>query len=239
MKENEAKKIKKQVVNSKKEKFRFSNIMKNYFSFYNQNLKKKQIIMYIIILVLFGIFMTNIISQVDVTKTIANQSVGTSTFLNILKEKVLFTLLIIVAGITPYLYIPVIAALFIPYVYAVDILNVINNGQGTVSLVSTSISAVLQLLGVSLAVATGIYYCINTTKKYRYSQKKSFGMFDLKKQVYEIRKDEDKLQKLMDDRQKTVEKNEKLNVKIDYMNILISGIISLFIVALSSLITLI
>lgn len=234
--------VRKSTVKSKgKKESKFKSIVKNYLNFYNTNLRKKQIVIYIILLVLFGIFVTNIISQIDVTQTVSNeaQAAEQKPIFDMLQQKVLFTILIIIAGITPFVYIPVLAALFIPYIYSNDIIDIIYNAGGTASIVSASISSVLQFIGISLAVATGMYYCKNATKRFRYSQGRSFGMFDLKKQMYEIRKDDVKLEKLLEQRQIKIEKEEKLNVKIEYFNMLISGVISVVIVSLAALISLI
>ncbi|MNV80024.1 hypothetical protein D3C71_1736020 [compost metagenome] len=102
---------------------------------------------------------------------------------------------------------------------------------------SLSVSAVLQLIGIGLAIATGVYYCHNATKRFRYSQGGSMGIDDVKDQYYQLRKDEKSLEKLQLKRQQKLEKKEKLNVKIDYFNMLISAVVSIIIVSVATLIS--
>lgn len=236
------KKIKDENVSTKENKFK--RIMKNYFEFYKRELKRKHIMMYVISLVLFAIFTNSFISDLSAQNsmqnqlTTANSIVDKNVFGSIVKEKIPIVALTIFAGITPYMYIPAVALIGAPYMLALDIGAVIKNATGSVNILSLSISSVLQLLGISLAIATGIYYCYNATKRFRYSQNNGFGIDDLKDQYYQIKKDEKKLNEHRDKKQKKLEKREKLNVKIEYGNIFISGIISMVIVIISTLIIL-
>ncbi|MNP08225.1 hypothetical protein D3C76_1002840 [compost metagenome] len=221
-------------------------IIKNYLSFYNKELRKKHILIYVVSLILFAIFTTSVISDVGNINTIQTQannftnSGNTSdkdVFNSIITQKIPISLLLIFAGITPFAYIPVLGIVLAPYILAGDIANVINGSYGVISILSLSVSAVLQLIGIGLAIATGVYYCNNATKRFRYSQGGSMGIDDVKDQYYQIRKDEKNLEKLQLKRQQKLEKKEKLNVKIDYFNMLISAVVSVIIVSVATLIS--
>lgn len=231
---------------SKKEGY-FQKIMKSFFEFYNKNLKKKQIILYIVCLIVFTILVSTFIAQLS-NGDIATQANNVSSNLSIsrndmlksiLKEKVPMAFLTILAGIVPYFYLPLLCIYFDPYMLAYDIAIINKDTGGVIKMLPISISSVLQLIGFSLAIAIGIYYCKNCTKKYKYSQSKHIHFADIKYRFYDLKKDDKKKQEIVDKEQRLNEKKEKLNVKIDYKNMTVGLVISEIIVILSSLISLI
>jgi len=223
----------------KKERAHSSNlksVLKNYFSFYKTNLRKKHIIVYILSLIVFTYFMITFINNLDeINKLIAetnNTSQNPNIFMSIFKEKIPMIFLLIFSGITPFVYIPVVGIIGYPYVLATQIMN-----MSVINMVVACIGSIIQIFGVSLAVAAGIYYCSYSTKKFRYSQSVTFGMDDVKQQIYEATNKEDKLNKIKAIKQLKMEKREKLNVKIEYKGLIISAIISIIIVVTVALIT--
>jgi hypothetical protein len=153
-------------------------------------------------------------------------------FTMILKDKIPLVFLLVFSGITPFIYIPVVGIIGFPYILVTGLMN-----MSVVNMVFASIGAIIQIFGVSLAIAAGIYYCTNSTKRYRYNQTTTFGLDDVKMQIYEATKKEEKLNKIKDKRQAKIEKKEKLNVKIEYKALLITTIISIIIVAIATIIT--
>lgn len=220
----------------RKEENKFKNMIKHYLTFYKKNLRKKHIVVYILSLVVFTFFMVNFISNLSETnKFLAqmdNVKETTNIFSTIIKEKIPLVFLLIFSGITPFIYIPVIGIVGYPYILSVELIN-----MSTLNMIISTIGGVIQLFGISLAISAGIYYCTNSTKRFRYDQTSTFGIDDVKLQIYEATKKEDKLNKLKDKKQAKLEKREKLNVKIEYKALLFTTIVSTIIVVAAALIT--
>lgn len=220
----------------RKEESKFKDMIKHYLSFYKKNLRKKHIVIYILSLVFFTFFIVNFISNMSETNKLLaqmnNVNEHTNVFSNIIKEKVPLTFLFIFSGIAPFAYIPILGIAVYPYILSTELIN-----MSILNIMVATIGGVIQLFGVSLAIAAGIYYCTNSTKKFRYNQSSTFGFDDVKQQIYEATKKQDKLQKLEEKRQSKMEKREKLNVKIDYRSLLFTGVISTIFVVVAALIT--
>lgn len=214
----------------------FKNVLRNYFAFYNKNLRKKHIVLYIISLLIFAFFMITFIKNLTEVNQFLSEvktaSEKTNIFMTVLKGRIPLIAIIVASGITPYIYIPLIAIAGFPYLLATELMNL-----STINMIIACIGSVIQIFGVSLAVAAGIYYCTSSTKKFRYNQSITFGIDDVKKQIYETTKKEDKLNKLNDKMKNKSDKREKLNVKIEYKALVITAVISMIIVATAALIT--
>ncbi len=214
----------------------FSSMLKNYFTFYKKNLRRKHMIIYILSLVLFAFFITSFKSDLTAMNQLLSQ-IGdnkeeTNIFMLILRNKIPLAFLLTFSGVTPYIYIPMMGIIGVPYLLALGLMN-----MSVVSLVISCIGAIIQIFGYSLAIAGGIYYCNLSTKRYRYNQTNLFGLDDIKMQIYEATKKEEKLNKVKERRQAKIEKKEKLNVKIEYKKLLITVIVSIIIVVIATLIT--
>lgn len=211
-------------------------VLKNYFSFYKTNLRKKHIIVYILSLIFFAIFMTNFINNLDQVNQLLvetnNIKEHSNIFITTITEKIPLVFLFVFSGVTPYAFIPVIGIIGYPYILSTQIIN-----MSGFSMVLACIGSVIQIFAVSLAVSAGIYYCSYSTKKFRYNQAITFGLDDVKQQIYEATKKEDKLNKIKAKKQLKMEKREKLNVKIEYKGLILSAIISIIIVVTVALIT--
>ncbi|MDD2376647.1 MAG: hypothetical protein PHD15_02695 [Clostridia bacterium] len=214
----------------------FKGVLKKYFSFYNKNLRKKHIIVFILSLVFFTVFMTNFINNLDQLNQLLTELSSTqeqsNIFMTIVKEKIPLVFLFIFSGITPYAFIPVVGIIGYPYILATEIIN-----MSGFNMVLACIGSIIQIFGVSLAIAAGIYYCTCSSKKFRYSQSITFGLDDVKQQIYETTKNEVKLNKIKEKRQIKKEKREKLNIKIEYKGLIITAMISTIIVVTAALIT--
>ncbi len=230
---------------STKKKSKFAMLLSDFFCFYKKNLRKKHVIVYIIMLVLFGTITASLISNIDVS-TVMQENMDNTEYaktwsyaVEMLKNETMLLLITVVAGMVPFVYIPIITMACVPYTYAQEIYNVFIATIGSKSMLFLLISSVFQLIGMSLAVVIGIHYCKNATKKYIYSQKNSYGFKDFKIQFYEMIKKNKKAEELRNKKKEELEKNQKLNVKIDYKNIIIGTIIAIVILSLSLLISLI
>ena len=196
---------------------------------YNKNLRKKHIICFIIMTIIFAIvFIYNIHLYNSGSLTVPSDAVGNS-FWNATKENFLISAVIIFAGITPYFFLSVIG-----FAQAAVIVNdmVLRYAQGSSFLPTLFIGGIIQMIGFSLCIATGIYYCRLSTKKNKYYHHSDFSFDDMKKQIYEIRKDEKKVEQIE-------KKKEEKFKKIPYISFIFLGIIGFAISFVGLLITII
>ena len=221
------KKVNKKTENSKN--IILSNL-KEFYIFYKKEIKKTHIICFIISVIIFGISITSLLSS--------NENLGVINVLDnvsrlsMVGEKILIIALIIVSGLAPFFFIPVIGVLMLPFNIAVSIIN-----TNIIATVFLSFFVIIQLYFTSLAVAAGIYYCRCSTKKYRYDHSSNYGIDDLKQQLLEISKNKKRLENFKNKRLEKEEKRSKLNIKIKYKMLLITFILVAIPVALISLIT--
>lgn len=218
--------------------------LKNYLLFYKENLKKIHIIIYLIslflLLISFGYLISNIDIS-DVAKNLVNsggkvEEIQRTGLVNlILKEKIPTTFFVLLAGITPYFYLPVIGLLNI-YIFAVKIASIYTLSYNTASLILVVIGIIIQIFSISLSVSMGIYFCKISSKRFRYFQYRSFLFSDLKKNYYEIKKDEKKIKEIEEKIKAKREKIESDNVKIPYKELLITFCISSVIIVIGTLI---
>lgn len=207
-------------------------VFKDFITFYNENLRKKHIIVYVISLIIFFMFLAMFISNIDVTTSIeiiaqnAKQSSNEyNVFKEIIKQTIPAIFLTIFAGITPFVYLSVIG-FYYPYILAGDIAHLFLMTSSNGNLIFMTAGAIIKIFAMALAMVTGFYYCSISSKKFRYSQRKGFGLYNVKKQIYEIKNNEEKLKRLEEDKRKKDEKIEKLNVNVPYKNLGIAFIIS-------------
>lgn len=221
----------------KKKIYDKKNLVKSYKKFYNENLKKKHIIIFVIMLIIFFImlilFMNNL-SSIE-NEILGNQAVEKTFLQQLVKEKFALLGIIVLAGITPFFFLSVLG-IFGSCTLALEICYAYLSSKSILLVIIGSIGCIIQIIAISLCVATGIYYCIQSTKKFRYNQHINFGLKDVKKAIYEIKKEEEKLKKLQEIQEKKAEDREKLNVKIPYINLVISFVISTIIITIGAII---
>lgn len=218
-----------------------SGILSNYYEFYKKHLKLPQIIFFIIMVIIFGIAISTYISNLNAQdyleqiKKIAEGTEKVNVFSKILVEKLPLVFLIIVSGFTPFVFLPVLGVIM-GYLLASDIILMVYSINNTHNLILMCVGSIMQLLGYSLAISMGIYWCKLATKKFRYSQSQGYSTLDIKRHYYELKEDQKKLKELDKKREEKYKKYEKLNVKVPYVTILISFVISLVFVLLGTII---
>ncbi len=243
-KENENTNINK---NNKNIDNKFIKMLIEYKDFYKENLKRKQIIIYIISLILFFVSLIFLISNININDTVKQvvesggkiESVSKiDSLISIFKEDIPITFFMLFAGITPYFYLPIFG-LIASYNLASQIANMYVMSQGAFTISITALGMIIKLFGYSLAISMGIYYCKISTKKFKYSQRKGFSFIDLKKNYYEMKKMDEKLEKI---EKKIKEKQDKVdsnNVKAPYKELIITFCISSIIVIIGTIFTII
>lgn len=232
----------------RKKNSKFAMLVVDFHDFYKKNLYKKHLVIYVISLILFFIMLiyytklnntTSDIGEIIKSETENNILLGKmANFKSIFTDKILLNFVLLLSGITPYIYIPAIGVLY-SNALATNIVALFNNIASNMNPTFMTIGSIVQLFGVALTSAMGIYFCKISTKIFKYSQKVNFTFNDVKKEYYTIRKDDKKLEEALKKEEKRKEEIEKLNVKVPYKNIIISFIISSLIIIVGGLITLI
>lgn len=226
------------ITKKRKKDSKINKMIMEYIKFYKDNLKRKTIILFILNLVLFFICFSVLMSNIDFNEMLKEVEIGNlghNSIFSMLKEKLLIALLLIVSGITPYIYIPIIG-IFSAYSYAASIVALFGLTNQAFNLIAMTIGAIIQLFGISITISQGIYYCGLSTKSFRYSQKSSFGITDVKKAIYEIKKDEKKVNEITKKQEERKQSIERLNVKIPYKMLVMSFVLSSIFIIIGTLI---
>ena len=220
------------------------NFFKDYFDFYKENFRKKHIIVYVLSLVIFFIFLAMFISSIDVTTSIetlsktaevSKSSTIVDIFKTIGKQTLPSIFLVIFAGITPFIYLSVLGFAY-PYVLALNISSTFLVNPHSYNAITMSIGAIIQIFAISLAMVAGFYYCGFSSKRFRYSQRRGFSMYDVKRQVFAMRGQEERIEKLDKEKLKKDEKMEQLNVKVPYKVLFQTFVVSLIIAIIGTII---
>lgn len=207
------------------------NILKNYIEFYKKNLKKKHIICTIISIILFLIFL---IANIQEFEILTNITYSKETYISYIQENLMLNFMIIFAGITPFCFLSIIG-FSVVYNIAIQIATIYITTKSMVKLILLCIIAIISLIAYCLCITTGIYYCILSTKRFIYFNKKGFGYRDLKASIYKLRNNEEKLKEYKEKMEEENKKNEKLNVKVPYLNFIISYVISTVIIIITGI----
>lgn len=210
-----AKKFKVDIPNSK-------DVLGNLVSFYREHIMIVHAIIFVISLILFSISFFTTFPKIK-AETVAIDSSATAKGIGeLLKEDLFLSFITIFAGITPFCYLSVIGlaqSVLIVDHYAM------RYAVGSSFLFTSFVGGIIQIVGIALCVAVGIYYCKLTTKKNKYYHQSGFGMDDIKERLYDIRKDTKKLEELKVKREEKARKIQEANVKIPYGSMILLGVI--------------
>ncbi len=232
--ENNVKKLDKN--NTKKININMNNkdLITRVKQFYNEKIKKAHIILFIISVLIFTVaFASNMYALKNGGINIS-QNATPSSFASDVKNNFLLSLIIIIAGITPYVPIS-----FLGIAESAILVGdmTIRSYYGISFLVTLYLGGFIQLIGVSLCVAVGAYYCKLSTKKNKYYHHSDFGMDDIKMQLYEIRKDNKKLEEITKKKEEKAKQIESYNIKIPYLNMIVLGVVAFIIEFIGVVIT--
>ena len=202
--------------------------------FYKENLMKLHIIIGIIMVILYVVAFFAYMNQYKNGLTVVNPENAPLSLLAQIKENAVIDLVIIFAGITPYFYISILGS-----VQSIQVVNdmVVRHALGLSFLPTLFLGGLIQIIGYSLCIAVGLYYCRQATKKKKYYTQSSFTFNDLKKSVYSIRKDEKKVQDIEKEQEEKARKREEYNIKIPYKYFIVFGVIAFVIETVGLIIT--
>ena len=231
----------KQQINKNAKKFKIDiknskDIWGNLLSFYREHIMIIHAIVFVVALVLYAIsFFTTFpkikSGAVSVDPTSVAKGLGT-----MLRDNALLCFVIIFAGITPFCFLSIIG--IAQSALVVDQLA-LRYALGSSFLATAFIGGLIEVIGVSLCVAVGIYYCRLSTKKNKYYHQSSFGMDDIKESFYDLRKDEKKMEELKKKREEKARKIQEANVKIPYFYFLLLGVLAYLVQVVGTLIAVI
>lgn len=190
-------------------------------NFYNEKMKKPHIILSVVLIVLYTIMFIAQIHAVKSGAIVVNPAAYGEGFLDQVKESFLLNLVVIIAGITPYIPLSVFGVAQ-PFLLINDMM--IRAALGASFAVTLYIGGLLQIIGIALCVVIGVYYCRLTTKKNKYYHHSDFGIDDVKMQLYEIRKDEKKIEEIRNKKEKKAQEIEACNIKIPYLMFIALGL---------------
>lgn len=192
---------------------------KSIYDFYNQNLKKTFLILLAIsvVLIILGVpTVVQILKASGETEEIINDV----SFINVYSTNLQIVFFIVLAGIVPYIYVPIVGV-FAGIILEISKFAVLIVDKGY--LMATAIYLVPMLLNIciiSIAVSLGIYMSKTVTAKYRLTNVKSMNLTKFRIDLYDMLKKEDKKEALEKKREQKIAALEKKNRKLDYFNII-------------------
>lgn len=234
-------------VNNKKEveiKKEYKNIkefFKDYIMFFKTMVLKKQIIFFIIILIIFGFFVITYVTNLgnedflSQLQQIKGEYVKPNAFSVFVKEKLPDAIIIILSGIAPYIYAPILGVLY-GYQVAINMISIISVPNASYNLIFMLVGALIEFIGFSLAIATGFTFCSYSTKRVKYANKSEPTFLDFRKEIYSLTDNKKKLKQLEIKKKEKAKKIEKYNVKTPYIFIFTSFIISVIIILIGTFI---
>jgi len=203
-------------------------VIKEILKYYNEKLKKKHIILFIISMIIFVIFF-----KVFLNDNTYSYLFGTKSLLYIMQEKVILLFLVLFSSIVAYFYLPVISVLM-GYVLASDLVTYNLFGSSIIT-TKVMIGIIIQLFVFTLCGALGMNVCYHTTERAKQRASNSLKFIDIKKMFAEIRKDENKIKEIEHEKEKL--KNKVYDTKIDMKKVALIFVISSVIEIIAILIT--
>lgn len=227
-------KVTKKTIENNAEKFDIGMENKSFIDgtkeLFNKHMKVSAIILFVIAAVLFSLsFYSSVTGDIIIAETAVPKG-----FFEQAGYLALLDAVIMIAGLTPYCFLSVIGML--------EALAVVGDMQirrffNLSTLPTLYIGGLIQMVGLSMIIASGIYFCILSTKKNRYYSQSNFGMKDIKRQFYEVKKDEKKLEELNKKEEEKEKKRQELNVKVPYLKFGLIYVVTLIIQIVGLIIT--
>ena len=157
-------------------------------------------------------------------------------FVGMFNENIALSFIIILAGITPFFYLSILGVAQPTLLVDQIALRYIFHSTHPVT---GFIGGMIEMVGLSLYIAVGLYFCKLSTKKNKYYHQSDFGIDDLKTTFYDLRKDNKKIEEMKLKKEKKAKKIEESNVKIPIVSFIILGLIGFIIEMIGALIVLI
>ena len=213
----------------------------DFFEFFKAKILRKQVIFFVLILIVFGYFVSTYISNLkneDFLSQIQNideNYVKPNVISIIAKEKLPDAIIIVLSGIAPYIYAPILGVLY-GYQVAMHMIYAISTPGANYNLIVMAIGAIIDFIGFALASSAGFTLCSYSTKRAKYASKSEPNFLDIRKELYSITNNNKKIKELDKKKKEKEKKIEKYNVKTPYIFILTAFIISVIIILIGTVI---
>ena len=198
--------------------------LKDTLKFFNENLRKKTLILFTIFTVVSVIFFIPIIKELK--EFVASNSELNISLGNLVKDKILLLLLTIIAGVVPHMYIAVLGGIGYIYQALIEYAYIIVDKGYFLGIIIILIPFVLNLVCISVVTAMGMYLCKINTNKFVLGQQRNMNFtrfrLELARATQNIEKQK-KIQKKIDEKEAKLQSRE---TKIKYKEVfIIFGII--------------
>lgn len=198
--------------------------LKDTVNFFNEKLKKKTLVLFVIFTLISVVFFIPIVQGV---KEITDSNAEINILLwNFIKDKVLMILVTVLAGLVPHMYIAVLGGIGYVYQALIEYAYIVIDKGYFLGIVVILIPFVLNLVCISIASALGMYLCKINTNKFVLGQQRNMNFtrfrLELAKATQNAEK-EKKIQKKIDEKEAKLQSRE---TKIKYKEVFtIFGII--------------
>lgn len=197
----------------------FKSYLKQTMEFFNNNLKKPVVILFIIS-ILIVVMNTQLVRSSIKEGTYNLEEFGKETFLNTYVSNVEVIGIIIIAGIAPYLYVSVAGSILVALSEATNFIYVLSNYGYLKGILLYIVPMLLNILIIAIASALGIYICKTVTISYRKSNMKHMNFTNFMLQLYDVTKNEKKKIELEKKKQNKMKLLESKYKKIDYFQVI-------------------
>lgn len=193
-------------------------IIGNTMSLYLKNIKLLHIVFLVISVVVFiGYFFVKFY-QLKTGSYVIDEGFTVKGVPTLITDCVLLSGVIVIAGVTPYCYLSVLG-LFQSALLVEQLAARYYYGRGFI--ITDFVGGLIEMIGVALCIATGIYSCKLSTKKSKYKDTPYFSMDDLKSSIYEIKKDTKKVEEIEKKKQEKIQKMQQYKVEVPYLSIIV------------------
>lgn len=204
--------------------------------FFKTHLKKPFITLSIIALLVIVIGLQSSVSLVQ-TGDLGETTLKNLTFKDSFVSNVQILLVIVLAGIVPYMYVPGIGALAYVCNELMTIAYLIVNVGYLKAILTYILPLIINICIANLAASLGIYICKTITNSYKLSNMKHMNSTNFMIELYNIIKNDKKKQNLEDKKNKKLKALESKNKKVDYFELFNVGIILVVLQIIASLIS--
>ena len=214
MKKNGNKKrisIKDKLINSVKG-LTFKEYLRNTIDFLKNNILKKAYIMLAISLIIATALLTN--------PQVSEAELVNVKFLGDYVEKLKSIVVIVVSGIVPYLYAPILGIIFTIFTECIFMANLILEAGYIQGILTYILPFILNIGAMSIATALGVYICRNKTLDSKIDNMKYTSAIDLRISIYEAANRKDKKNKLEMQKKEKIENLKKKRQELDLFQII-------------------
>lgn len=198
--------------------------LKDIVNFFNENLKKKTCVLFIIFAAMSVILFIPFVREVK-------QSVGTNgeldiSLLNFIKDKIFFLVVTIISSLVPHVYMSVLSGMGYIYQTLGEYAHIMVDKGYFFGFLIVIIPVLLNLICISICTALGMYLCKINTNKFVLGQQRNINFNTFTLELAKITRNKEKQKKIQ---KKIDEKEAKLrnkDIDIKYKEVLtIFGII--------------